>query len=271
MEELIPVPIDKRELLEAGVHFGHPTRRWNPKMRPYIFQKRNGIYIIDLDKTMDMLAAAYQFVRDLTARGGSVLFVGTKRQAQEIIAEEAKRCGAYYVNHRWVGGLLTNWGTVRKRIERLRYLDSLTPEDFQAMPKKEAKTLRHERDGLITLYAGVRDMPGLPDALYIVDLNKEVIAVQEANRLQIPVVAILDTNCDPDLVDYPIPGNDDAVRSIKVFTSKIADAVLEGLRLREGGFTLESAASPHAEEEVAAGPAPETLELLEEQLGEEDL
>jgi small subunit ribosomal protein S2 len=266
------VPVEKRELLEAGVHFGHPTRRWNPKMRPYIFQKRNGIYIIDLEKTVDMLVTAYQFVRDLTARGGSILFVGTKRQAQEIIREEAKRCGVYFVNRRWVGGLLTNWSTVRKRIERLRYLDSLTPEDFQKVPKKEAKVLRRERDTLAKLYEGVRDMPGLPDALYLVDLNKEAIAVQEANRLQIPIVGILDTNCDPDPIDYPIPGNDDAVRSIKVFTSKIADAVLEGLRLREGGFVLEPAES-RAEPEpgaVPAQPALEALEILEEQLEREE-
>jgi small subunit ribosomal protein S2 len=270
MTEAAQLPIEKKELLEAGVHFGHPTRRWNPKMRPYIFQKRNGIYIIDLEKTVTMLVTAYQFVRDLTARGGSILFVGTKRQAQEIIREEARRCGAYYVNHRWVGGLLTNWGTVRKRIERLRYLDSLTPEDFQKLPKKEAKVLRRERDTLAKLYEGVRDMPGLPDALYIVDLNKEAIAVQEARRLQIPIVAILDTNCDPDPVDYPIPGNDDAVRSIKIFSSKIADAVLEGMRLREGGFVLEPVEPKIIEPEIPLQPPPEVLEVLEEQLEEEE-
>ncbi|MFO7263233.1 MAG: 30S ribosomal protein S2 [Bacillaceae bacterium G1] len=221
--------ISMKQLLEAGVHFGHQTRRWNPKMAKYIFAERNGIYIIDLQKTVKMLEEAYQFVRNLAADGGKILFVGTKKQAQDSIRDEAERCGMYYINHRWLGGTLTNFATIKKRIERLHQLEEMESDGtFDVLPKKEVILLRKEKDRLTKFLGGIKDMKQLPDAVFIVDPRKERIAIAEARKLEIPVIAIVDTNCDPDEVDYVIPGNDDAIRAVKLITSKIADAVLEG-------------------------------------------
>lgn len=221
--------ISMKQLLEAGVHFGHQTRRWNPKMAPYIFTDRNGIYIIDLQKTVKKVEEAYNFVRDLSAEGKDVLFVGTKKQAQESIESEAKRCNMYYVNQRWLGGMLTNYKTIRLRIDRLNQLNDMeTNGAFDVLPKKEVIKLRLERDKLEKNLGGIKEMKRVPGALFIVDPRKERIAIAEARNLGIPVVAIVDTNCDPDEVDYIIPGNDDAIRAVKLFASKIADAVLEG-------------------------------------------
>jgi small subunit ribosomal protein S2 len=221
--------ITMKEFLEAGVHFGHQTRRWNPKMKEYIYGERNGIYIIDLQKTLKLFKEAAKFVSDLAAEGKTILFVGTKRQAQEAIAEEATRCGMFYVNHRWLGGLLTNHVTIQKSIQRLRELEEMSKDGrYELLPKKEVIRLERERKRLEYNLAGIKDMPGLPDALIVIDSSKEEIAVLEARKLGIPVVAVVDTNCDPDLVDYVIPGNDDALRSIRLFTSRLADSVLEG-------------------------------------------
>ncbi len=221
--------VSMKQLLEAGVHFGHQTRRWNPKMAPYIFTDRNGIYIIDLQKTVKKVEEAYNFVRDLSAEGKDVLFVGTKKQAQESIESEAKRCNMYYVNQRWLGGMLTNYKTIRLRIDRLNQLNDMeTNGAFDVLPKKEVIKLRLERDKLEKNLGGIKEMKRVPGALFIVDPRKERIAIAEARNLGIPVVAIVDTNCDPDEVDYIIPGNDDAIRAVKLFASKIADAVLEG-------------------------------------------
>lgn len=224
--------ISMKELLEAGVHFGHQTKRWNPKMKEYIFGERNGIYIIDLQKTLKLFKDAMRFVGETAAQGKSVLFVGTKRQAQEAVAEEAGRCGMFYVNQRWLGGLLTNFTTVQKSIKRLKQLDAEVAEGgYLGRNKKEAIHLERERKHLQSNLAGIKDMPGLPDMLFVIDSNKEDIAVKEARRLSIPVVAVVDTNCDPDEVDWVIPGNDDALRAIRLFTTKIADAVVEGRSL----------------------------------------
>ncbi|HPT79024.1 MAG TPA: 30S ribosomal protein S2 [Candidatus Atribacteria bacterium] len=221
--------VSMKQLLEAGVHFGHQTRRWNPKMAPYIFTDRNGIYIIDLQKTVKKFEEAYNFVRDLVANGGDILFVGTKKQAQESIEAEAKRCEMYYVNQRWLGGMLTNFKTIRQRIDRLNELNDMeTNGAFDVLPKKEVIKLKLEREKLEKNLGGIKNMKKLPGALFVVDPRKERIAIAEARNLGIPVVAIVDTNCDPDEVDYVIPGNDDAIRAIKLFASKIADAVLEG-------------------------------------------
>ena len=221
--------ITMKELLESGVHFGHQTRRWNPKMKEYIFGERNGIHIIDLQKTLKMFKEAARFVSDAAAEDKSILFVGTKRQAQEAIAEEAKRCEMYYVNSRWLGGLLTNWATVQKSIARLKELERLANEEgYEGRSKKEVSRLERERRHLDQNLAGIKDIPGLPDVMFVVDSNKEYIAVHEARKLQIPVVAVVDTNSDPDTVDYVIPGNDDALRAIRLFTNKMADAVIEG-------------------------------------------
>jgi small subunit ribosomal protein S2 len=219
-----------KELLEAGVHFGHQTKRWNPKMKEYIFGERNGIYIIDLQKTLKMFKDAARYVGEMAAQGKNVLFVGTKRQAQEAVAEEALRCQMYYVNQRWLGGLLTNMATVQKSIKRLKELEAMASVEggYAGRPKKEIIRLERERKHLDQNLAGIKDMPGLPDVVFIIDSNKEAIAVKEARRLGIPVVAIVDTNCDPDEVDWVIPGNDDALRAIRLFASKIADAVIEG-------------------------------------------
>jgi small subunit ribosomal protein S2 len=217
-----------KQLLEAGVHFGHQTRRWNPKMAKYIFTERNGIYIIDLQKTVKKMEEAYNYVKSLAAEGGTMLFVGTKKQAQDSVREEAERCGMFYVNHRWLGGTLTNFQTIRKRIERLHELERMeTDGTFDVLPKKEVILLRKEKERLEKFLGGIKNMKKLPDALFIIDPRKERIAVQEARKLGIPIVAIVDTNCDPDEIDYIIPGNDDAIRAVKLITSKLADAIIE--------------------------------------------
>jgi small subunit ribosomal protein S2 len=221
--------VSMKELLEAGVHFGHQTKRWNPKMKEYIFGERNGIYIIDLQKTLRMFKEATRFVAESIAQGGTVLFVGTKRQAQESISEEARRCGMYFVNQRWLGGLLTNFVTIQKSIQRLRELEEMSTDGrYELFSKKEVARLERERKGLEKNLSGIKEMKTHPRIVFIIDSKKEEIAVKEANRLGIPVVAIVDTNCDPDDIDYVIPGNDDALRAIKLFVSKIADAVIEG-------------------------------------------
>ena len=226
--------VSMKQLLEAGVHFGHQTRRWNPKMQTYIFTERNGIYIIDLQKTVRKMEEAYNFVRDTVAGGGAVLFVGTKKQAQETIEVEAGRCGMYYVNQRWLGGMLTNFATIRKRIQRLHELERMSVEEqFSARPKKEQRILMHDKAKLEKYLKGIKNMTGLPAAIYIVDPRKENIAVLEAKRLDIPIVAIVDTNCDPDEVDHVIPGNDDAIRAVKLITSRLADAVIEGKQMAD--------------------------------------
>ncbi len=224
--------ITMKELLEAGVHFGHQTKRWNPKMKEYIFGERNGIYIIDLQKTLKMFKEASKFVQDLAAAGKVVLFVGTKRQAQDAIAEEAQRCSMFYVNQRWLGGLLTNWVTVQKSVKRLKELDDMATDGrYELLPKKEVIKLERERKHLQANLAGIKDMSRLPDAIFVIDSNKEQIAVREARKLGIPVVAVVDTNCDPSEVDYVIPGNDDALRAIRLFTSKISESIAEGVQL----------------------------------------
>ena len=221
--------ISMKQLLEAGVHFGHQTRRWNPKMKEYIFTERNGIYIIDLQKTVKKIDEAYYFIRDLAMSGQSVLFVGTKKQAQESIEQEAKRCELLYVNQRWLGGMLTNFKTIQGRIAKLRKIEKMEAEgDFAFLPKKEVIKLKAEQEKLEKNLGGIKDMKKLPGALFVVDPRKEHIAILEAKTLGIPVVAIVDTNCDPDEADYPIPGNDDAIRAVKLIASKMADAVLEG-------------------------------------------
>ncbi len=228
--------ISMKHLLEAGVHFGHQTRRWNPKMAPYIFTERNGIYIIDLQKTVRKVEDAYMFVRNLSMEGKSVLFVGTKKQAQESIESEAKRCNQFYVNNRWLGGMLTNFRTIRSRVERLNEIDRMEQNgQFEVLPKKEVVKLQHEREKLQANLGGIREMKQLPGALFVVDPRKEHIAVAEARTLGIPIVAIVDTNCDPDEVDYVIPGNDDAIRAVKLIAGKMADAVLEGRQGMQDG------------------------------------
>ena len=237
--------ISMKQLLEAGVHFGHQTRRWNPKMAQYIFTERNGIYIIDLQKTVRKIDEAYMFVRDIALEGKTVLFVGTKKQAQESIESEAKRCGMYYVNNRWLGGTLTNFRTIQTRIKRLNDIDAMEKNgQFEMLPKKEVIKLCAEREKLLKNLGGIREMKKLPGALFIVDPRKERIAVQEARILGIPIVAIVDTNCDPDEIDYVIPGNDDAIRAVKLIAGKLADAVLEG---KQGEQTTEEVAAPVAE------------------------
>ncbi len=240
-----------KELLEAGVHFGHQTRRWNPKMKEYIFGERNGIYIIDLQKTQKLFKDAIQYVARQAAMGKTVLFVGTKRQAQEAIMEEATRCGMYYVNNRWLGGLLTNFVTVKQSIKRLKDLDAVLDEGAgERRTKKELIGMERERKNLMQNLAGIKDMADLPDMLFVIDSHKESIAVQEAKKLRIPVVAVVDTNCDPDDVTWPIPGNDDALRAIKLFASKIADAMLEGRELAsEHDFATVEEAAPAVEDD----------------------
>ena len=221
--------ISMKQLLEAGVHFGHQTRRWNPKMAPYIFTERNGIYIIDLQKTVKKVEEAYYFIRDIAASGKDVLFVGTKKQAQDSIKEEAERVGMYYVNNRWLGGMLTNFQTIEKRIARLAQINQMEEEGtFDLLPKKEVINLKNQRDKLEKNLGGIKDMKELPGAMFVVDPRKEKIAIAEAKKLGIPVVAIVDTNCDPDEVDYVIPGNDDAIRAVKLIASTISNAIIEG-------------------------------------------
>ena len=231
--------ISMKQLLEAGVHFGHQTRRWNPKMAPYIYTERNGIYIIDLQKSVGMVDDAYKAVSDIAAEGGTVLFVGTKKQAQDAIKAEAERCGMYYVNERWLGGMLTNFKTIQSRIARLRQIETMSEDGtFDVLPKKEVIGLRHEMEKLTKYLGGIKDMKKLPGALFIIDPRKENIAVMEARKLNIPIVATVDTNCDPDVIDHVIPANDDAIRAVKLLTAKMADAVLEG---RQGMQTEEAA------------------------------
>jgi small subunit ribosomal protein S2 len=221
--------VNMKQLLEAGVHFGHQTRRWNPKMAPYIFTERNGIYVIDLQKTVHKLEEAYNFVKNLAMEGGVLLFVGTKKQAQSAIEEEATRCGMFYVNQRWLGGMLTNFATISKRVQRLKELETMESDgSFTVLPKKEVIQLRLELEKLTKFLKGIKDMGKLPDALFIVDPRKERIAIAEARKLGIPIIAIVDTNCDPDEIDYIIPGNDDAIRAVNLLSAKMADAVLEG-------------------------------------------
>jgi small subunit ribosomal protein S2 len=272
--------ISMKELLEAGVHFGHQTKRWNPKMKEYIFGERNGIYIIDLQKTLKLFKDAMRFVGEMAAQGKTVLFVGTKRQAQEAISEEALRCEQYYVNQRWLGGLLTNMMTVQKSIKRLKELEEMATEgNWDGRAKKEVVRLERERKHLSQNLSGIKDMRGLPDVLFVIDSNKEAIAVEEARKLGIPVVAVVDTNCDPDKVDYVIPGNDDALRAIRLFTNKIADAVVEGRQLvGDQEFTPEKLTVPSDETPVEEIPEfaryvdPKYSEqLMSESMPDEDL
>jgi small subunit ribosomal protein S2 len=237
--------ISMKQLLEAGVHFGHQTRRWNPKMKKYIFVERNGIYIIDLQKTVKKLEEAYDFMRQVGQDGGKVLFVGTKKQAQEAIKEEAERSGNYYINQRWLGGTLTNFGTIQKRVARLKEIERMEEDGtFEVLPKKEVIQLKKEHERLVKFLGGIRDMAAIPDVMFVVDPRKERIAVAEARKLNIPIVGIVDTNCDPDEIDYVIPANDDAIRAVKLLTAKMADALIES---KQG-----ESEAPAVEEEVAA-------------------
>ena len=248
-----------KELLEAGVHFGHQTKRWNPKMKEFIFGERNGIYIIDLQKTLKMFKEASKFVQDLAAEGRIILFVGTKRQAQDAIAEEAQRCSMFYVNQRWLGGLLTNWVTVQKSVKRLKELDEMATDGrYDLLPKKEVIKLERERKHLQANLAGIKNMTRLPDAIFVIDSNKEQIAVRESRKLGIPVVAVVDTNCDPSEVDYVIPGNDDALRAIRLFTSKISESIAEGVHARDDKAMadIQAAAAP---EPAVEAPVTEAL------------
>jgi len=267
--------ITMKELLEAGVHFGHQTKRWNPRMKEYIFGERNGIYIIDLQKTLKMFKEASKFVQELAAEGRVILFVGTKRQAQDAIAEEAQRCSMFYVNQRWLGGLLTNWVTVQKSVKRLKELDEMATDGrYELLPKKEVIKLERERKHLQANLAGIKNMSRLPDAIFVIDSNKEQIAVREARKLGIPVVAVVDTNCDPSEVDYVIPGNDDALRAIRLFTSKIAESIAEGVHVMgdkqmldlqaSAGAELQGEVAAEAEAPVEAAPAVAPVEGSEE-------
>jgi small subunit ribosomal protein S2 len=247
-----------KQLLEAGVHFGHQTRRWNPKMAPFIFMDRNGIHIIDLQQTVSRLNEAYKFIERLAAEGGTILFVGTKKQAQEAVAEEARRCGMYYVNQRWLGGMLTNFQTIQLRIRYLRELETRRDRgDFDRLPKKEVQHLQDDITRLERILGGIKDMRRLPNAIFIIDTRKERTAVLEARRLEIPIIALADTNSDPDEIDYPIPANDDAIRAVRLLSAKIADAVIEGRR------ELEAQQKDSETEEVEAG-APEEPSTSEE-------
>ena len=240
--------ISMKQLLEAGVHFGHQTRRWNPKMAPYIFTERNGIYIIDLQKTVKKVDEAYDFLRSVAEEGKSILFVGTKKQAQEAVKEEALKSGMFYVNERWLGGMMTNFATIRKSIKRLKELEAMEEDGtFEVLSKKEVLALKREQEKLEKSLGGIKDMEELPGALFIVDPRKERIAVAEAKKLNIPIVAIVDTNCDPDEIDYVIPGNDDAIRAVKLLTSRMADAVIEGRQGEAGEVVEEVATSEDAE------------------------
>ncbi len=275
-----------KQLLEAGVHFGHQTRRWNPKMKPYIFAERNNIYIIDLQKTVELAEKAYNFVRDLAREGGTFLFVGTKKQAQEAIEQEAKRCGMFYVNQRWLGGMLTNFSTIRQSIERLKKIEEMEEKGIlERLPKKEVMQIKKRKTRLEKYLSGIRDMERLPDALFVVDPRRERNAVLEARKMDIPIIAIVDTNCDPDEIDYPVPGNDDAIRAIRLFSALVADAILEGKRLAGEGqemIATEGIAIPEeveeekketelvAQEEDASQILEELQDLGLEEIEEED-
>ncbi|KFB10192.1 30S ribosomal protein S2 [Nitratireductor basaltis] len=245
-----------RQLLEAGVHFGHQTHRWNPKMGPYIFGARNNIHILDLSQTVPLLHQALKAVSDTVAKGGRVLFVGTKRQASEIVADSARRSAQYYVNSRWLGGMMTNWKTISHSIQRLRRLDELLAGDASGFTKKERLNLERERDKLERALGGIRDMGSTPDMMFVIDTNKEAIAIQEARRLGIPVVAITDSNCDPDIVDYPIPGNDDASRAIALYCDLIAKAAIDGIERQQGALGMDMGAMEEAPAEAALEEAP---------------
>ena len=267
--------IQMKELLEAGVHFGHQTRRWNPKMKPFIFGKRNGIHIVDLQKTLHYFGDAAEFIRDLAANGRNVLFVGTKRQAQDAIREEAERCGMFYMNHRWLGGTMTNFGTIRKSIQRFKDIETALGNEESHLTKKERIRLERQRRKMDRAFGGIKDMEGLPDALFVIDTVHEHIAIKEANRLGIPVVAVVDTNSDPEEVDFPIPGNDDAIRAIRLFTSRIADNILEGLNLADERFVGEEEKDVAEEAgvvgEIAETVAAEVAEVVEEAAAVEDV
>lgn len=244
--------ISMKQLLEAGVHFGHQTRRWNPKMKKFIFTERNGIYIIDLQKTVKKLDEAYNFVRDLAANGGTVLFVGTKKQAQDSVRDEATRSGMYFVNQRWLGGTLTNFSTIRKRVRRLKDIERMEEDGtFEVLPKKEVVDLNKEKDRLVKFLGGIKEMDRLPDALFVIDPRKERIAIAEARKLNIPIIAMVDTNCDPDEIDYVIPANDDAIRAVKLLTSKMADAIIEVKQGEESEEVSEQAETEQQEAETA--------------------
>ncbi len=269
--------VTMKQLLEAGVHFGHQTRRWNPKMKPYIFGARNGIYIIDLQKTVRLFKVAYEFVVETVANGGNILFVGTKKQAQESIYEEATRCGMPYVNHRWLGGMLTNFHTIQKSIDKLKKIESMFEDGtIERLPKKEILKLEKKRQKLERNLGGIKDMEGLPSAVYVVDSKYEQIAVKEANKLGIPVVAIVDTNCDPDGIDYIIPGNDDAIRAIRLLTSLIANAVLKGKELHQEAVQAATDKEEEAVEAVTESEAqvdteePPSQEVSSEETGQEE-
>ncbi len=256
--------ITMKELLEAGVHFGHQAKRWNPKMKKYIFGERNGIYIIDLQKTLKLFKEAYEFVRTSAAEGKDILFVGTKKQAQDAITEEAKRCGMYYVSNRWLGGMLTNFATIRKSIDRLKKIEKMKEDGtYDKLTKKEVAGLEKERAKLEKILSGIKSMTQPPSVVFVIDPRKEDIAVKEANKLNIPVVSVVDTNCDPDNIDYVIPGNDDAIRAIRLMASKMADAVIEGRQaiVKEQGEAMEAAkAAGEIQPAVAAEPAVEPVE-----------
>ena len=269
--------IQMKELLEAGVHFGHQTRRWNPKMKPFIFGKRNGIHIVDLQKTLHHFEDAAGFIRDLAANGRNVLFVGTKRQAQDAIREEAERCGMFFMNHRWLGGTMTNFRTIRKSIQRFKEIEETLSNEESHLTKKERIRLERQRRKMDRAFGGIKDMEDLPDALFVVDTVHEHIAIKEANCLGIPVVAVVDTNSDPEEVDFPIPGNDDAIRAIRLFTSRIADNILEGLNLADERFVgddnkVAATAETGVEEEAAVAEAPMVEEAVAEDavVGETD-
>lgn len=260
--------ISMKQLLEAGVHFGHQTNKWNPKMKPYIFGARNNIYIIDLQQTVGLFQNAYNFVIDTVSEGGEIMFIGTKKQSQDSIHDEATRCGMPYVNQRWLGGMLTNFVTIKKRIDRLNYLDQIFEDDsVRAFPKKEIMGLQKEREKLVKVLGGIQKMKSLPAALFIVDPKRETIAVNEAKKLRIPIIAIVDTNCDPENIDYIIPGNDDAIRAIKLFSSKFADAVTEGKRRYEERLQAETdkdaESSTVQQGENSEADIPESIETKE--------
>ncbi|MCF7936937.1 MAG: 30S ribosomal protein S2 [Synergistales bacterium] len=257
--------VTMKRLLECGVHFGHQTRRWNPKMKPYIFTERNGVYIVDLQKTVKGLERAYNFLRDVSGSGGGVLFVGTKRQAQEIIREESIRCGGFYITQRWLGGLLTNFVTIRKRVNRMIELQRMEEDGSMAnWTKKEAVLMHKEKEKLEKYLIGIREMKALPDAVFIIDPRRENIAVLEARKLGIPIISIVDTNCDPELIDYPIPGNDDAIRAIKLMVGLMADAVIEGKQGKDGAAAPEQQQA--MEEPAVEAKAPAAKEQQDKRL-----
>src|SRR5881275_1869596 len=272
-KEIVLAQITMKELLEAGVHFGHQTKRWNPKMKEYIFGERNGIYIIDLQKTLKMFKDASKYVQEMAAQGKTIMFVGTKRQAQDAIAEEASRCGMFYVNQRWLGGLLTNWVTVQKSVKRLKELDEMSVDGrYELLPKKEVIKLERERKHLQANLAGIKNMNRLPDVVFVIDSNKEQIAVREARKLGIPVVAVVDTNCDPGEVDYVIPGNDDALRAIRLFAAKISDSVVEGSQLLTDKQAADLAAGiQQAEQAATEAPVEGAADVTGAEAEQEDI